>query len=46
MEGCKIIIATVEMESILFIDDTETVDISGNISIKQRILSNFFNKFL
>lgn len=46
MEGCKIIIATVEMESILFIDDTETVDISGNISIKPRILSNFFNKFL
>jgi hypothetical protein len=45
MEGCKIIIATVEIESILFIDDTETVDISGG-NIQPRILSDFFNKYM
>jgi len=43
MEGCKIIISSVEMDSILYID--ETMDISDNITPPLKI-TDFFNKYL
>jgi len=45
MDGCKIIIATVEMKSILYIDETETLDISGG-NIEPLKITDFFNKYL
>lgn len=46
MDGCKIIICTVEMESIIYIDETIS-DISGNMTNIQPLkLTNFFNKYL
>ena len=43
MEGSKIIISSVEMDSILYID--ETMDISDNITPPLKI-TDFFNKYL
>ena len=45
MDGCKIIIATVEMKSILYIHETETLDISGG-NIEPLKITDFFNKYL
>tara|TARA_X000000368_G_scaffold368021_1_gene315730 strand:- start:418 stop:978 length:561 start_codon:yes stop_codon:yes gene_type:complete len=44
MDGCKIIIATVEIDSIIYIDETIT-DISG-CKMEPLKLTDFFNKYL
>jgi hypothetical protein len=44
MDGCKIIIATVEIDSIIYMDDTIT-DISGR-KMEPIKLTDFFNKYL
>lgn len=41
MNGCKIIICTAEIESLVMIEDT---DISGNFISKP--ITTFFNKYL
>ena len=43
MDGCKIIICTVETKSIIYIDETIT-DISG-CNMEPVKLTDFFNKF-